>query len=525
MAEATTRHRATARAGSSATSKQDRESNSSSCPVSYWCMAQRVQSGRQCKHFPICHRPATWAESGEVFCVLHLPAGQSVQELSTALNEYRQAGGCDFRYMVFPSNFGPLVLNNQDFEDAAIFREMNCTGLDLNRSRFKRDVIIEVGGPNTISLQQATVAGALTLKAENVPQGINMSQASVRGPTNINAEAAALDLRLRHARFEGPLHIKTFRLCGQWDHAVFKGGLHVRASVESAWNVEGSEFEGILDLQDCQFEDVNLSGAAFRACVLLDLTRARVRGDVVLTGYAALPKEIRLEGIVVNGNVRVKTELGAAPSRVIARDERPRFAGATEFTNVDLSECLLLGNSFPRFDISNISWARRFGRSVLFDEIKLRASGEFSTLESLRGANQWLKQEYYRLGDHVRSGDFHYAEMEAKRREYGWPWRVASWAGLYWLVSGYGTDPWRALGVLFVLILASAAGYWAMRPGPFDGSFPEALLFSVRVTLLQRPEIPDAFTFWGRLLHTAEGVLGPLQLALFGLALRMRLRR
>src|SRR5207245_6541788 len=119
----------------------------------------RVQSG-DCKYFAICHRPATWAEGGETFCVLHLPVdGKNVSELPVALNEFRRAGGCDFRHMVFPPNFGALQLDNNDFEDVAVFRDLTCAGLDLSGSRYKQDVIIESRELYSISLERTTIAG------------------------------------------------------------------------------------------------------------------------------------------------------------------------------------------------------------------------------------------------------------------------------------------------------------------------------------------------------------------------------
>lgn len=49
--------------------------------------------------------------------------------------------------------------------------------------------------------------------------------------------------------------------------------------------------------------------------------------------------------------------------------------------------------------------------------------------------------------------------------------------------------------------------------------------FSLLVTAQQRPEVPEAFGELQKWLQTAEAVLGPLQIALFAVALRMRLKR
>lgn len=479
-------------------------------------MPHRVESG-QCKHFAICHRPATWAEGGEVFCVLHLPVGQSVQALSDALNEYRQGGGCDFSYMVFPPNFGPLVLDNHDFEDVAIFRDVKCVSLVLTGSRFKRDVIIQAGGLNAMSLERATIAGALALKAETVRDGIMMTRATIGGPTDISVASSTLEFRLLEARFGGPLHVKAYAVRGQWDNALFEDGLQLRARVESV-SVAGSEFKGILDLQDCQFvAGFNLAGAVFREGVVLDLSRARVRGDFVLTGHATLPKEVRLEGIVVDGNVRVETELRAAAPRLIARDERPRFASA-EFTNVDLSECLLVGNAFQRMSFSRVLWPIRAGRYLLFDEIVERQQD--LPLDSLKEAYQILKQKSQEAGNHAHAGDFHYGELEMRRHAWGPLGSLFCLEFLYWLLSGYGTRPRRAFVAFGVLTVVAACLYWYLGEGGAS-TLADALRFSLAVSTLQRRET-GAVGSWIQVIQT---ILAAIILALLVLAVRLRVKR
>src|SRR5207245_343890 len=217
----------------------------------------------------------------------------------------------------------------------------------------------------------------------------------------------------------GPIHVEAHGVRGQWDNAVFKGGVQIRARMQSAlWSVRGTEFAGVFDLRECQFEGgLNLSGAVFKGCTVLDLSGGRVEGDFVLTGHKALPNEIRLEGIVVFGNVRVKTELRAAAPHLIAREERPRFESAAEFANVDLSECLLVGNALQEMSFSRVTWAIRSGRYLLFDEVVERPQ-ELS-LDSLKEAYQILKQKSQEAGDHAHAGDFHFGELEMRRHAGG----------------------------------------------------------------------------------------------------------
>ena len=193
-------------------------------------------------------------------------------------------------------------------------------------------------------------------------------------------------------------------------------------------------------------------------------------------------------------------------------------------TNVDLSECRLVGNVITQINLTNLQWPQRFGRSVLYDEIAMRRGAPIP-FSSLKESYQILKQKYQLMGDHARAGDFHYGEMEMRRREYGWPWRILCPEFLYWALSGYGTGYIRAFFMLVVLTVLFAGLYLWEAPSSFGLDFWKALLFSIKVTTLQRPSPPDGFNLTGQWFQAAHAILGPVQIALFALALRMRLKR
>ena len=108
---------------------------------------------------------------------------------------------------------------------------------------------------------------------------------------------------------------------------------------------------------------------------------------------------------------------------------------------------------------------------------------------------------------------------------------------MYWALSGYGERPWRALGALGAMWLTFAALYLLLAASSpfyvFDASdFREgvvravqALLYSlgalVRLNPRPLPEEPG----WFQSLVIVEGILGPLQIALFAFAVRRRFMR
>ena len=129
------------------------------------------------------------------------------------------------------------------------------------------------------------------------------------------------------------------------------------------------------------------------------------------------------------------------------------------------------------------------------------------------------------MGDHAVSGDFHYGEMEAKRREGGWLKRIVCPEFLYWASSGYGIGYVRAFAILLFLLAAAAVLYYFLGGITFERNLQKSFLFSLQTAALLRPMRPDGFTAAGEWIQVVESILVPIQAALFILALRMRLKR
>ena len=421
--------------------------------------------------------------------------------------------------MVFPPGFGAVTFNNEELADAAIFRDVNCAGLVLNGSRFNRGLVVEVGDQLlSMDLEGATIAGDLTLKVR-APNGITLTQATVEGRINITT-GGSLDLRLLGGSFGGLIRVEAPSLRGLWNNAIIKGGLLVRARVDGGdWTVDGTVFQGVLDMRDCEVPaDLTLQGAVFQNCAVLDLRGAHVFGRLGLVGHADLPKEIRLDGVVVRRGAHIAADLRSAAPRLIARGERPRLAGEVALTNVDLSECLLVGNALQEMSFSRVIWATRGGRYLLFDEVVERPQN--LPLDSLKEAYQILKQKSQEAGDHAHAGDFHFGELEMRRHAWGALGSLFCLEFLYWLLSGYGTRPHKAFVAFGVLTIAAACLYWTLGQSGVS-TFSDALRFSLAVSTLQKRE---AITV-GSWIQVIQTVLAAIILALLVLAVRLRVKR
>lgn len=327
-------------------------------------------------------------------------------------------------------------------------------------------------------------------------------------------------------------NVKMLDLSG----AGLSGGITLRGTFQDSRRFDWTVCAGKLDWRDCTFVgDLDLRDVHFDPQSPLDLRGTTIVGSVYVLGQKLLPATIRMDGLSISKECRIEAQLGEPRVMLEAWQDRPQFDGPVVLTNVDLSGCRLVGNVFQRMQLSNVHWRTYRGRSVLFEEMvfsRVHAPTmliRYAPPSNLREAYQVLKEHYRQLGDHVKSGDFHYGEMEMKRREHGRVGRGFPVEFLYWAVSGYGMRYLRAGAVWLGMVGAFALAYWASAPEAFSWSVPEALRASIQVATLQRQPLPDDFyrlTHWlGPWLYVAETILGPLQLALFALALRMRLKR
>ena len=488
-------------------------------------MPETTQGSAQCKHFEACGLPVYQRVDDDLFCILHLPRGPGKlsQKFDEALAEYRSEGRSDLRWVYFPVDSPSF--QGQRFTNTADFRNATFSGmLNLNGAEFNQE--LRLGGPAfaNVDLSNATVHGPLRVEG-SVHNTFRLNNETTLHDVVDFHVLARIHIEAHGTNFHGKLSIEASEV-GDLDlsYANLRQGLRLRGRYQSAISLDYATIRGDLDLRSS-----DLGGNLFLGEVIFDedsrlsLDSSRLRGDLILVGPPTLPREVGLDNAIINGRVHIESPLGARRPRIVATNQHPRFRGPVTFTNVDLRDCLLVGNVIDQIDLSNVEWPRLRGRYVLRDEILCRKTHRIPP-NNLREAYQVLKQRYQSRGDHVRAGDFHYGEMEMKRREYGSPWRWLSWEFIYWALSGYGVGHIRASLFLVGLVVGFALLYYCTSPGAFL-SFSEALRYSIGVAALQRPEMPASFCELQKWFHLGEAILGPIQIGLFALALRMRLKR
>jgi hypothetical protein len=225
--------------------------------------------------------------------------------------------------------------------------------------------------------------------------------------------------------------------------------------------------------------------------------------------------------------------------RAAVIDKAERFS----FHSTNLRPSWFLDVDAEIFDFSDVEWFRlpNGKKLTLEKEIEfldgLRRTPSYeqvsarSNLRRLQRACRKLMNNAEENRDYPTANEFHYWSMELLRKE-GWWRRLGLIGTLYWLLSGYGERPRRAFLVLVGMWTLFAILY-VMVAGSME-HVGQAFLYSLAamvrltgvpamapLTKLLQPSEPGLFQF----LVTAEGILGPLQIALLALAVRRRVMR
>ena len=459
-----------------------------------------------CKFSEFCGLDAS-PNAGE-YCILHYPvASKNKEQFWGVVKQFLDSGRSDFRRVQFLTG------------EWTFFREVTFSDvLDL------RDAIF----PHGLNLVKAILPHGLLVKTDEI-QHIHLQEAEISGLVDIAVKGKLHTLQAHGATFNNDVKLS----CQEADNlilgATFRGRTTIRGGRVRTITFRGGTINGTLDLRECTFGHFSeLTVAKFGPSAEVDLGGTVIEsGGLVIGGSCGL-RVLRLNATTIHGMTSLSARMGEPRIRIIAAEQAPQFdrEDRAVLTNVDLSECRLLGNNLERFELSNVRWGHRSGRDMFRDEIALLdGNPQQFPISNLRESYQLLKQRYQERGDHVRSGDFHYGEMEMKRRGFPWWKKVWSWEFGYWLLSGYGMRPGRPFFWLVVLVFFPALFYWLGNQVIFTQGLSHYLLFSLQVAALQRPPTPASFTEGARLVQTIQMILSPILIALFALAVRMRVKR
>ena len=475
---------------------------------------------------------AEYKYDGKWYCALHIPksrddlkalgedcAEELLRAFDAAIKEKIEAGDLDFRHVYFPemADFtaeGAYVEGSKEIEFAGLcdFSYAIFQGVDFSGVTFKKEALFR-------------------------------------------------DAQFHHKDFVRDYFHATFdrtKFCGEvdfteadiWGEVCFRGAeFHDKATFERSVfskTVDFSTvaFKGDVDFSQSTFKDrVWFSGTDFDLSKRVDFRRTEVEDSAHFSFHS----------------------VALRPGWFINADGVREF----DFTNVDWRAEAVPKES-PQSWSSRVKaalrgWLSKFGDEKQIDISREVDHVEFSVKQEIEKEIENTPAGNPRLTDPVdshrlvalrlmakvcrdlasnaeanhRYGEasrFRYASMEAKRhaiRENRSKSKV--WRGLaprkviwwYWLLSGYGERPPRALMLLLVTWLLFAAIYLVTglpNEPAADPSPGHALVasFGAMTWLIEGPQDLDTAMSISQFAVFLEGVLGPLQIALFALALRRK---
>lgn len=252
--------------------------------------------------------------------------------------------------------------------------------------------------------------------------------------------------------------------------------------------------------------------------------------------YATFMGEVRFGGAAFKDKVAfLGTEAEAVfASRAWAwfnysRIEKPELL---TFNSVLLHPGGFINTDIRKVDFTDVKWYGMPGgpEGTLDKEIDaLKQRGIESPHTLLAQACRRLSANAEENREYPLANEFHYWSMNALRKQ---GWRSLGLIGtLYWALSGYGVSAARAFLVLVAVWAGFTTLYVLVDPPEFEdfgqgiGHLWQAAVYSLlalaRLNPAPSPLEPGLFQF----LVGLEGTLGPLQIALFALAVRRKVMR
>lgn len=395
------------------------------------------------------------------------------------------------------------------------------------------------------------------------PQETDFSRTTFCGTASFGNATFCQNVGFYDARFCGPTFFNEARFLEEANFIDAKSVAGGNASFMQA------EFGGFAT-----FDGATLSNASFRLAVF-----KKVRFPQVAFGSADFVETTFADSVDFQGSTWKRADFSEAKfygdtsfvdtsfeseakfSEAIFTD-RARFFGtennkmfkletAVDFQDVRIHEpeqltfhtLLLRPSWFVNADVRNcgfvnVQWHGLPGgpKDTLDKEIERLQKRRVSSPHSLLAKTcRDLYANYEEKRDYQTAGEFHYWAMDALRKE-GLR-RFGFIRFMYWAMSGYGERPGQAFWVLVAIWLAFALSYFLLADSSpfwvFSASDTwqgidyarQAAVYSLSALARLNPRpLPEGLD-WFQFLVTVEGILGPLQIALFALAVRRKVMR
>ena len=243
------------------------------------------------------------------------------------------------------------------------------------------------------------------------------------------------------------------------------------------------------------------------------------------------------------------------------------------FEEVSLEGVSFQGTDIRKLGLTNCTWRKRHGDSVLYDEhmlfckysplilpmrnplniarlmlptIDILPKIDATDAGKVESLYRMLKQRAKEDHDEVSASNWHYREKQMFRL--GNPWRRyvpgASLTWLYWICSGYGERPIRAFGALLIIWISlsalllvtgltlpgSGSDLYGMDKHQIEAGISyfnmgPSMLNTFKIATLQKDALLTPIGWKSEVVKILAQIILPIQAALFAFAVRNRFRR
>jgi len=480
----------------------------------------------------------------EDYCVLHYPNTDKIESFRAALEKKLDEKDFNFRGVWFPEN---ADFSNASFSADADFSNASFSAdADFSNASFSANADFSNASFSAYAdfrdasfsaeayFSNASFSADADFSNASFSAYADFSNASVSANAYFDHACFSAEVIFFYARFNADVDIRiedadfhayadfrdaSFNANAHFNHACFSANAHFNHACFSA-NVD---FRDASFSAYANFNRTIFTGAYFRYARFTeaDFSHARFSGYAHFYGTT--------ETLGANSYLNYEHAEFDKPEQVSFHTLplRPHW-----FINVDSR----------KFEFTDVEWNYR-----LKDELQSASEkGVNAPHKRLASACRQLADNAEANHRYYEASRFRYDAFEARRIETyrGFvPWRLDWW---YWLASGYGESVSRAFVIFLVLLgfftfgykrsefepvdkaavtqAAPTHGYPPPTPDPIKLGWREAAVYSINVSILQKPE-PRPRGLCGKTLVTLETILGPAQAALLALAVRRRFMR
>ncbi len=498
-----------------------------------------------------------WDRDLEGLCLLHSrqPNKDGDKAFTGAITAKLESEDYDFKGVFFSGDFSLRELTGQDqvtfakpadFSDATFqgradfsvvtFQEVNFAGAFFQKADFNSATFLEA------FFSGATFKASSDFRNATFKKSSGFHTATFNGGTDFRGAIFKEKADFSIATFKGMADFRRSNFAdGDFSAATFEKMARFRVAIFTYAFFSQAKFFGYANFVNANFFDADFSESSFRQVTDFSWAIFQKRADFVGANFQetiflrATFQEAIFSGATFSGQARfvgINPQKEGKPPPPVPCGDFSHLSldqeAALVFQDISLSQFKFTGTDLRRVEFHNVTWARRHGQNVVYDEILLHRTEKRPPKESYARVEELyrqLKLNYEKEGDFKNAGDFHYGEMEMHRRAN--PGQV--WYQFYWALSGYGERPLRALLALLIMFIGFSGLFLVLDPYLFGcsllASLGNALLYVFQKGTLQRPDFPKQAGIAAQVLGAIIPVLIPGQVALFFLALRNRLGR